>query len=32
MEAGTVAALRGVRLEEVAADTTRTADQFFRFA
>ena len=27
-----VAALRGVRLEEVAADTTRTADQFFRFA
>ncbi len=27
-----VAALRGVRLEDVAADTTRTADQFFRFA
>ena len=32
MEAGNVVALRGVRLEDVAAETTRTADQFFRFA
>lgn len=30
--AESVAALRGVRLEDVAAETTRTADQFFRFA